>query len=264
MADAITILIAELELYRSSGKAEPVRATINNMVAAFQEIENGLVSGNEPANQVYAGPTSGAAAPAAFRALVVADLPSLAGTYLAIAGGTLTGTLQFDDGSQFSATGLAMAAGKTITPDQLAGIVGTTTNNNANAGSVGEYKSVQGTIGSSVGLTINVTADAQTLALSAGDWDVWGTIAFFNAGSTVTTLFQAWLNTVSATAPASAGQGAFLAIVPNATAGSTFIGPVGRLRISLAAAGTVYLSVVSTFISGASDAYGFIGARRVR
>src|ERR1017187_3981016 len=42
----------------------------------------------QTANTVFAGPTFGGAATPTFRALVAADIPSLSGTYLPLAGGT--------------------------------------------------------------------------------------------------------------------------------------------------------------------------------
>ena len=47
--------------------------------------------GNQTANTVYAGPTTGSAAAPTFRSLVAADIPSL--SYLPLSGGTLTGPL---------------------------------------------------------------------------------------------------------------------------------------------------------------------------
>jgi len=48
---------------------------------------------DQVANLVFAGPAAGAAAQPAFRALVVADIPSLSASYLPIGGGILTGPL---------------------------------------------------------------------------------------------------------------------------------------------------------------------------
>lgn len=47
----------------------------------------------ESANTVFAGPTSGGAAQPTFRALVIADIPSLSSIYLPLAGGTMSGVI---------------------------------------------------------------------------------------------------------------------------------------------------------------------------
>ncbi|CAB3795478.1 hypothetical protein [Pararobbsia alpina] len=121
------------------------------------------------------------------------------------------GNTPYDSGNLNFATppaigGTTPASGKfttlqatgTITPSSTAGIVGTTTNNNANAGSVGEY--VSSTSGA-VALTTATNINATSIVLSAGDWEVSGSCAF--AGTSVNiSQAVAGASSVSATLPA--------------------------------------------------------------
>ena len=294
MADAVQTLITELLEYRRSNKAEPVQATINNMVAAFEEIEGDLIpGGNTPqnANTVLSGPATGVAAlptfrtlvaadleqfnvaagnrvfaspsgvagAPSFRALVATDIPSLAAIYLPLAGGTMTDTEQFADGSQFSAAGLAMAATRTITPDQLAGIVGTTTNNSANAGSVGEFIESVVTGAAPAPIANNTTTNLTSIALTAGDWDVESMVGFVPTASITSILFGP--NTVSLTFPAIERFGEL-----NFTGGigSRQSFSVARQRFSLAGPETVYAVAEVTLSAGTCNMYGYLNARRVR
>lgn len=66
-------------------------------------------------------------------------------------------------------------------------IVGTVTNNNASAGSVGELLEGSVTTDTNTGAT-GVFFDATTITLTAGDWDVWGSFYCDRAGATFTSL----------------------------------------------------------------------------
>ena len=68
---------------------------------------------SQTANQVFAGPTTGANAAPAFRALVAGDLPDLSGAYLPIAGGSLTGNLTV--GGDLTVSGTCTINGETVT-----------------------------------------------------------------------------------------------------------------------------------------------------
>jgi len=144
-------------------------------------------------------------------------------------------------------------------------IIGTTTNNNAAAGIVGEYISSTVLVGSAVTFGTGSAGNVTSISLTAGDWDVWGTIAFLINPATNTTYLSGWINTTSATQPTSPGNGALSVFqIPWTTGSSGQIFPVGQTRLSLASTTTVYLSGVAVFSTNSLAGYGFIGARRVR
>jgi len=90
-----------------------------------------------------------------------------------------------------------------ITPSQTAGIVGTTTNNNANAGSVGEVVSSSVAVGSAVSLTTAAGAftgkTITSISLTAGDWNVFGIVGINMAATTNFTASAGGINTVADT-----------------------------------------------------------------
>lgn len=142
---------------------------------------------------------------------------------------------------------------------------GTTTNDNAAAGNLGEIIESEILVGSAVALTTNTSANVTSISLTAGDWDVWGNVWYTPAATTSITIHQGAINTVSATLPTAPGAGAFYkvveaALVPNAIFGES----VGQRRLSLSATTTVYLVAQATFTISTLSAYGYIGARRVR
>jgi hypothetical protein len=154
-----------------------------------------------------------------------------------------------------------LQATSSITPSSTAGIVGTTTNDNAQAGSVGEYISSNVAPGSAVAYTSNTPMNVTSISLTAGDWDVWGTVA--PIPGTQITAVQGWISTTSATSPTNPNNGAEVYLPVSLTAGQGAILPVGTIRLSLSGTTTVYLS--ANIVSTASGTiYGFIAARRRR
>ncbi len=143
-------------------------------------------------------------------------------------------------------------------------IIGTATNDNAAAGSVGEVISSTVLNAAAVALTSNVAANVTSISLTAGDWDVWGNVATKPAGGTTTAGAAGAINTVSATFPTYPGDGAVTDLPYSAGAGQSITFSVGKMRLSLAVTTTVYLVAQSTFAVSTSAAYGFIGARRAR
>jgi hypothetical protein len=156
------------------------------------------------------------------------------------------------------------SAGGTITPNQTRGIVGTTTNNNAQSGSWGEYQT-NATTGTS--LTTATPANATSItSLPAGDWDVYGTVTFVPAGTTTVTTIEAAISSTSATIPAG-NTGAFnlLQMQANVFAtGQVQTLSVGPVRVSQASAATIFLVAQLVFGVSTATCNGFIRARRVR
>jgi hypothetical protein len=157
-----------------------------------------------------------------------------------------------------------LAATSTITPSQTSGVVGTTTNNNANAGSDGEFISSNVPVGSQVALTTGTAANITSVSLTAGDWDCRGNIVFNPAGTTTITAIEAVLNTTSATLPTSPGGGAESLENITFTTGGVQILQTGTLRVSIASTSSVFLIASTAFATSTMNGFGFIGCRRVR
>jgi len=152
---------------------------------------------------------------------------------------------------------VVLTASPTITTPN---IVGTSTNNNASAGSVGEFTSSVIAAASAVSMTTNTAMDVTSISLTAGDWDVYGNVGLATA-SVAATLYLGWISTTSASAPDQSlynSQNAATAIV---TAGNGLQVPFKRISIS--GTTTVYLSAFGTF-AGTASSCGGIFARRVR
>ena len=145
------------------------------------------------------------------------------------------------------------------------GIQGTTTNNSASAGVVGEYVSSTVGSGSSVALTSPTAADVTSISLTAGDWDVAGIVGFGGkSGTSVVEFVGANAGTTSGGISAALG----IQVLMN---GSTQLSTVADMtaalpvyRYSLASTTTVYLVARASYTTGSIGAFGTISARRIR
>lgn len=166
------------------------------------------------------------------------------------------------------------AAGWTVTPNTVfntPGLVGTSTNNNAAAGQVGEVIKATVAAGAAVALATGVAANITSISLTAGDWDVQGTVDFTIAATTNIVQLLQGVSVVSATLASQPG-GSGLDTDPNTNAFFFSFAPgaiplsysTPVVRLSLAATTTVYLVEQATFTVSTLAGFGTLRARRVR
>lgn len=143
------------------------------------------------------------------------------------------------------------------------GIVGTTTNNNAAVGSVGEYRSA--TSGSTSAGTSAQFTNLVSTGITAGDWDVTGCVEFhLGTGVSLTEVFIAVsVNSGSTTTDQVAGLNQLEAAPPTATYNTSACIPSYRLSVS--GNTTIYVKTQFNYSSGTPTiGGGSIHARRVR
>lgn len=172
---------------------------------------------------------------------------------------------------------LSGTQGCTIVPNTLLGITGTTTNDAANAGAVGEQLQSTVAAGSAVALTTATAANVTSLVLTAGDWEVFGSCDHTWTGTTAT-IEVCGINTTTATQPTQPGGtagGVTIGTEPlvsqSITFGTTITGRfdqrVGPIRVQVAAGAsspTIFLVATATFSAGTDAVFGTLRARRVR
>lgn len=130
-------------------------------------------------------------------------------------------------------------------------------------GVVGEFISSSIASGAAVTLTTATTADVTSVALTAGDWDIWGNLIFLPGGSTTfTTLVGGLSNNTSATLPTAPAAGGYAGLTLAFPTGAAQAFSLGMIRVLATGARTIYLVANATFAVSTMKAYGFLGARR--
>lgn len=138
---------------------------------------------------------------------------------------------------------------------------GTTTNDDAAAGNIGEKLAAVTLTGAAVSLTTTVTANIDSVSLTAGDWELSGQVAFNLSGATATDMKWGY-STTSATLGADTTYNELPASYAGVT--STLKNNIPPGRISISGTTKVYLVAQSTFTVGTVTAFGTIRARRMR
>jgi collagen triple helix repeat protein len=148
-------------------------------------------------------------------------------------------------------------------------IKGTSTNDSAASGNVGEYVEATLPWASSFGLTTSSWINVLSINLSAGDWDVSGGILLSAAATTKVYAGSVSLSPSSGSPdvsnPARYTERSFGTGVTLGVNGGHESLTVGRARFSLAAATTLYLVTYVTFDTSTCSLYAaHLNARRVR
>jgi hypothetical protein len=173
-----------------------------------------------------------------------------------------TVTVVWDSGSLSNETLVISLSQVPVTgaPVSAAGVRGTVTNDSAAAGRIGEYLTANA---SGVSLSNGTNANITSVSLTAGDWEVSGTVLFNPTGATITSL-QAGISSTSATFTAISGGGKAQLAASGIDGSAANSLPTPTYRFSLSATTTIYLVASQNFSAGSITGSGYIGARRMR
>jgi len=158
----------------------------------------------------------------------------------------------------------SMTAVTSISATGGTAVKGTNTNNSAAAGMVGEYIESVVEYASAISVTNATWTNITSISLTAGDWDVSGSIGIQGAATTSFTQKRGSVSLVSGTVDITKGR-----LFGHVSAASVDGGAVSayssqNLRFSLASTTTIYILARAEFTVSTASAYGMISARRVR
>lgn len=262
----ITALIASAKAHENEINGQVALPPILEELALFDAAQVGAVpfdyvseaNASAPVQSVFGRAGAVTAQTGDYTVAQVTNAAATTGTLAQFAATTsaqLAGVLSDETGSG------AAVFGTTPTLNQP-NIVGTTTNNNAAAGSVGEYAE---SFTTGTALTSGVAANFASVSLTAGDWDVDGLVAFNPAGGTTISGINVGISTSSAAFQnVTAGFGNLVGLNASFSTGQfQGITAPGR-RISIASTTTVYLVGQAAFGVSTMTGSGHIHARRIR
>ncbi len=152
-----------------------------------------------------------------------------------------------------------VAGDAVIFPAPSSNVIGTTTNNNAPAGYIGEYISSIVGSGAPVSLTTNTAKTITSISLTAGDWDISGTV-----GAIYSVSCTSLIGSPSQVTDTIGAEDETISLNGFVTAGGTVSFPIPTARRSLSGTTTIYLVIRTVFGSGTGGGLGRISARRIR
>jgi len=189
---------------------------------------------------------------------------------LTMSGSTIAmGSNKITDLANGSTAGDALAYGQALTGSSLtftstSGIIGTTTNNNAAAGSVGEYVSATNTTLTNFPTSAQF-GDFLSISLTAGDWDVTITGEVNPLTATAMSDLIIGVGTVSGNDGTGVTIGErFYKATPITGSGNYDTYSVSGIRKSLASTTTVYFKYTMAYSTATPQIRGEIRARRIR
>ncbi|WP_175040841.1 hypothetical protein [Burkholderia contaminans] len=238
--------------------------------AAYALLASPAFTGTPTAPTAAPGTNTTQLATTAFVANRFAPLasPALTGTPTAptAAAGTNTTQIATTAFAQNAVTGggnagsfTTVAASGLISPTSSIGIKATSTNDNAQAGSVGEFPTPSNL--TNVSLTSGTAANGSSISVGPGDWDIVGTCQFLPAGSTTISSVIAAVNSTSATLPGAPNETAIQAAL---TAGAQQIISTPPARVQPTSTTTYYTVCQAAFGTSTMAVNGYIRARRPR
>jgi len=143
-------------------------------------------------------------------------------------------------------------------------LYGTTTNDNAAAGMIGEY--IESVVDEASGMSLTTTniVNVTSISLTPGDWDVSACVQFLSSTTTNITELRGSISLVSNTVDITRGRLFEVKTAPHVPVAVRhgIAGPT--LRFSLASTTTIYLIAQGVFTVSTLSVYGIISARRAR
>jgi hypothetical protein len=141
------------------------------------------------------------------------------------------------------------------------GVLGVANASSATAGNVGQVISSLIPNGSSISLGNGTAANVTSIILTAGDWDVSGTVSFAAGAATITQM-TAGMSTSTGTLPTDGTEGYSDASITTSTLTNSIT--LTPIQVNVNASTTVFLVGKCAFSAGTVREFGFIRARRMR